>query len=350
MASPKRPQCTRIAVSYYVESSFGVAFNDSAITKLFPPNEPVLLDLSQTREDDSTIIKGHEFAVDTDADVIVAQDVSMPFTFRGYLNLLGWLFSLITGTDSVTGTGTAYSEHTFKIQDACVNDQPPSTNVITSFVGDTASYYKMKGMCLNELKIAIDKPGVPTVSGTFLTDGTVTCCGATYTPPTSITAADVLAGIYSDFLTANYGATLASKKSLFMGADFTVNQNLDVADGRLTFADGSKYLKNLRFGNRVVTLVVKVQGHQGDEFWVDFLAKTPKVVQLSCTLSASRSLVIDIPKATIASIKQSFNGIRDMNEITYKAYFETTGSLNSPFKVTIRNGDAAYLLPVTAGM
>ena len=350
MGAPKRPQCTRIAVSYYIETAFGQSFNDSAITKLFPPNEPVLLDVVQAREDDSTIIKGHEFPVDTDADVIVAQDVSMPFNFRGYLNLLGWLFSLVGGTDSVTGTGTAYSEHTFKIQDACIIDQPPSTNVITSFVGDTASYYKMKGMCLNELKIAIDKPGVPTVSGTFLTDGTVTCCGASYTPPTAITAADVLAGIYSDIQMCNYGGSLATKKTLFMGADFTINQNLDVADGRLNFADSSKYLKNLRFGNRVVTLVLKMQGHQGDEFWVDFLAKTVKAIQLTVTLSASRSLEINIPKCTIASIKQSFNGIRDMNEITYKAYFESTGSLNSPWEVVIRNGDAAYLLPITPGM
>lgn len=348
MGAPKRPQCTRFAASYYVETAFGVAFNNSAITKLFPPNEPVLFDMTQTREDDSTIIKGHEFAVDPTADVIVAQDISSPFNFRAYLNVLGWLFSLVTGSDSVTGSQTAYT-HIFKVADACVNDQPPSTDFITSFVGDTLSYYKFKGACLGELKLAVDKPGVPTVSGTFFTDGTVDVATA-YTPPTTISAADVIAGIQSDIMMDTYtgSAATTSKKTLFMGLDFTVNQNLDVADGRLNFADSSKYLKSLRFGNRVVTLVIKMQGHQGDEFWQDFIAKTVKTIKYTCTIDVARSITIEINKCTIASIKPGFNGIRDMNEITYKAYYNTTDS--SPFVVTIKNQDAAYLLPITAGM
>jgi hypothetical protein len=346
MGAAKRPQCTRFAASYYVETAYGQAFNDSAINKLFPPNEPILFDLTQTREDDSSLIKGHEFAVDTDADVIVAQDVSSPFNFRAYLNLLGWLFSLITGSDSVTGSQTAYT-HIFKVADACINDQPPSTDFISSFVGDTLSYYKFKGACLGELKLAIDKPGVPTVSGTFFTDGTVAVATG-FTPPTTVSAQDVIAGIQSDFKTCDFGGSLATKKTLFMGADFTVNQNLDVADGRLNFADSSKYLKSLRFGNRVVTLVVKMQGHQGDEFWIDFINKTVKAVEVSVTIDSARSIVIALNKATIASIKPGFNGIRDMNEITYKAYYNTPDA--SPFVVTIKNQDAAYLLPITAGM
>jgi hypothetical protein len=345
----KRPQCTRIAASYYVESSYGVGFNDSAITKLFPPNEPVLMELTQTREDDSTIIKGHEFAADPTADVIVAQDVSLPFNFRAYLNVLGWLYSLIAGSDTVSGTSTAYTEHTFKIQDACVGDQPPSTNLITSFVGDTTSYYKVTGACVNEVKLAVDKPGVPTVTGSFITDGKLTA-DTTFVPPTVISAADVTAGIQSDFKLCAYGGSLTSYKSLFLGADFTVNQNLDVADGRLNFANNARYLSGLRFGNRVVTMVVKMQGHQGDQFWQAWDAKTVLAIQLSLTVDTTRSITIDIPKCTVATIKPGFNGIRDMNEITFKSYYETTGSLNSPWKVTIRTGDAAYLLPITAGM
>jgi hypothetical protein len=354
MTIARRPQCTRLYASYYIETSYGVAFNDSAITKLFAPNDPVIFDIPQTREDDADIIKGYEFPYDETADVIVAQDVSAPITFRGYLNILGWMFSLITGTDTVVNSAPTYT-HTFKIQDACVNDQPPSTNVITEFTNDTASYYKFKGVCLGELKITIDKPGVATVTGTLVGDGTVTPDN-TYSGITTLTNADVVAGVDvgsafgGDFKQGPYGGSLVSYKSLFMGADFTINNGLDVADGRLNFAANAKYLGSLRFNKRVVTLNVKVQGHQGDLFWVAFLAKTKLDVQLTAAPSATRSLDIRIQKCTIASIKQSFNGIRDQNEITYKAYYESTGSINSPWVVTILNGDAAYLLPITPGM
>jgi hypothetical protein len=351
--SAKRPQCTRFYASYYVETAYGNAFNDSAINKWFAPNEPVLFDIPQTREDDAAIIKGHEFPLDPTADVIIAQDVSAPLTFRGYLNILGWMFSLISGADSVVDSAPNY-KHTFKIQDACINDQPPSTNVIATFSGDTASYYKFKGVCLNELKVAVDKPGVITVSGNLQGDGSVTVDN-TFSAPTAITNADVLAGVdvggtYGYFKTCDYGGSLTDVRDLFMGGEFTVNQNLDIADGRLNFAANAKYLGSLRFGNRVVTLTVKLQGHQGDIYWQNFLAKTVKAIEWSIGTSATKKLVISIPKCTIASIKGSFNGIRDMNEITYKAYYETSGSLNSPWQVEVWNTDAAYLKAITPGM
>jgi len=354
MTLAKRPQCTRFFASYYVETAYGQAFNDSAITKFFAPNDPVLFDIPQTREDDADIIKGHEFPSDVDADVIVAQDVSAPVTFRGYLNILGWMFSLISGTDSVVNSAPNYT-HTFKIQDACTNDQPPSTNVVATFASDTASYYKFKGVCLGELKISIDKPGVAIVTGTLIGDGTVTADN-TFVPPTTITNTNVVSGVDigsafgGDFEQGPYGGAYTSYKSLFMGADFTINNALDIADGRLNFAANAKYLGSLRFGKRTVSLVVKVQGHQGDLFWVAFLAKTSLMVRLTAAPSATRSIVIEIAKCTIQSIKESFNGIRDQNEITYKAYYETTGSINSPWVVTIKNGDTAYLLPITPGM
>jgi hypothetical protein len=354
MTLARRPQCTKFYASFYIETSYGNAFNDSAITKWFAPNDPVLFEIPQTREDDADIIKGYEFPYDTDADVIVAQDVSAPITFRGYLNILGWMFSLISGTDTVVNSAPNYA-HTHKIQDACVNDQPPSTNVVAVFANDTASYYKFKGVCLGELKIVVDKPGVAIVTGTLVGDGTVTLDN-TFSGSSTLANVDVISGVDvgsaygGDFKQGPYGGSLVSYKSLFMGAEFTINNGLDIADGRLNFAANAKYLGSLRFGKRSVALTVKVQGHQGDLFWQAYLAKTKLDVQLTIAKSATRSIDIRIQKCTIASIKESFNGIRDQNEITYKAYFEDTGSINSPWVVTILNGDAAYLLPITPGM
>jgi hypothetical protein len=346
MGIPKRPQCVKFAASYYVETSYGAAFNNSAITKLFNPNEPVLFELSQNREDDAPTIKGYEFPFDVDADVIIGQDVSASYSFRGYLNVLGWLFSLITGTDSVVDSAPTYT-HTFKIQDACVSDQVPSTNIITSFTSDTASYYKFTGVAVNEVKLAVDKAGVTTVSGSFQTDGKVTVVN-TFTPPTTINTVDVTAGVQADFKMGDYGGSLTSYKSLFLGADFSINNNLDVPDGRANFANNTIYLSALRFGNRAITLNVKMQGHQGDEFWQAFIAKTKKDIELTLTISATKSLSIRIKKCTIISIKPGFNGIRDMNDIAFKAYYETADS--SPWVITIINTDAKYLLPITAGM
>ncbi|MDP4272615.1 MAG: hypothetical protein Q8909_21205, partial [Bacteroidota bacterium] len=168
--------------------------------------------------------------------------------------------------------------------------------------------------------------------------------------PDASASADVLRGIQADFKTGYYGSagSVTSKKSILMSAEFGINNNLDVADGRLMLASAGIYLSSLRFGNRAVTLTVRVQGHQGDEFWQDYNADAIKQVELRLDVSASRYMIISIPKCKIASIKQSFNGIRDMNEITYKAFYETAES--SPFIVTIRNGVADYLLPITPGM
>ena len=342
----KRPQCTRMAASYYVETQYGLAFNDSGINKLFPPNEPMLFEITQTREDDTETIKGYEFPYDPDEDVIISQDIAVPFNFRAYLNVLGWLFSLISGTDSVVDSSPVYT-HTFKIQDACVDDQPPSTNFVAGFVGDTASYYKFKGVCINELKITVDGPGVAQVTGSFQTDGEPDVDN-TFSWPSPSDAADVVSGVDADFLMDDYGGSPTSYKTKFMGAEFTLNQNLDVADGRKNFANSSVYLDSLRFGDRAITLMVKMQGHQGDEFWQDFIAKTAKDIELTLTLSASRSFSFRCKKVTIASIRPGFDGIRDMNEITYKAYYEDADS--SPWVVTIVNGDAAYLLPIGVGM
>jgi hypothetical protein len=346
-ATPKRPQCTRLAASFYVETAYGTVFNDSAITKLFTPVVPAILDLAMTADSDAEDIKGHEFPEDVDRDVLVTQDVQLPVQFPSTLSCLGWLMSLISGADSVVSSSPVFT-HTFKIQDMCTSDQPPSTNLIAGFVGDVNSFYKMKGACLNELKITCDKPGNLTVNCTFISDGSLTV-RSSYTFPTTTSHSKLLRGTQADFFTANHGVTPVTKKDLFLGFDFTYSLNLDTADGRAAYAyNNDAYLHALRFGNRAISLIVRVQGHQGDEFWVDHLARTAKDTYVKVSYDASNYIKIQLPLCKIDSIKESFAGIRDQNELTYKAFYHASDS--SPVIVVVANDVAAYLLPITVGM
>jgi hypothetical protein len=343
-----RPQCYRMAVSYFKETSFGVAFNNSAIDKAFEVDTPALLGVTQTREDDAAIIKGHEFPADTAVDIVAAQDIQVPLAFRGNLSVLGWLFALATGADSVTASSPDYV-HTFKVMDGCISDQLPSSEMILGSEGSKESLQKVKGGVVNEARVVIDKPGIVTVSGTVFTDGSMST-QSSYTFPATTSSAGTLKGIQADFKMGNYGSasTITSKKTILMSAEFGINNNLDVADGRLMLAAAGIYLSSLRFGNRAVTMTVRVQGHQGDEFWVAWQADTVLDIELRLDVSASQFMSIRMHKAKIASITQSFQGIRDQNEITFKAFYETSDL--SPFVITVANSVAAYLLPVTAGM
>lgn len=342
MPQAQRPQCNRMALSYYKETAYGSAFNDSALTLMFAPNTPTILDMTQTREDDAATIKGYEFPFDTDMDLCIAQDVQIAYDFPGNLNLLGWLFSLLAGADTVTTTGTSYA-HTFKIQDACTMDQAVSTDLILGLIGDTSSFYRVKGVCLGDMKLSVSKPGRVQATGTFHTDGTITRVSS-FSMPQFSSAADVVLGINSDFLIGPAGGGLTSKKSLFMGFDLTINNNLDIADARLLFAGANQYLSSLRFGNRTLTMTLRVQGHQGDEFWGYWLNDTVLHVQFILTKTSAlgtRNLIVDLPKCKIAQIKQSFNGIRDQNEITFKMFYNQADA--SPYILTVTNAVPAYL-------
>ncbi len=346
-----RPQCIKLAVSYFKETSYGQAFNNTGIDKMFTLDTVPLLDVSQTREDDADALnKGYEFPHDTAQDIVTIQNAQLPLAFRGSLSCLGWLCSLITGTDNVVDSAPNYT-HTFKIQDGCVSDQPPSTDVITALTADADSFYKLTGCCLNDAKIVIDKPGNVIISGTMYSDGKLTPA-PTYAFPGSYADADTLRGIQVEFWSADYGQTLVDKSAKFMSAEFTLNNNLDLNDGRLCFADSNQYLSSLRFGNRAITFTVRVNGHQGDEWWQDWQYDSGqgkvKDIELKLTISALKSMSIRCKKVKIAQIKSSFNGIRDQNEITYKVFYEDADS--SPFVVTIMNTVAAYLKPITPGM
>lgn len=85
-----------------------------------------------------------------------------------------------------------------------------------------------------------------------------------------------------------------------------------------------------------------IEGHQGDAFWNDMDFDIIKDVQLSVTKDANRSVVFDFNTAKIENITQRFDGIRDVMDLQYKLFFETTN--NSPMVMIVKNGDAAYLI------
>jgi len=329
-----------MALTFYKETDYGSGVPNANINKLYEPNEPILIDLTQERIDDAETIKGHEFPLNPALDIVVAQNISLPFSFPGTCSVIGVLGSFALGVDVVTGSSPNWV-HTYKMGDLCINDQLPSSGWILGLVNDVNSIFAVKGVVINEFKIAMDSPGRLTVTGTAFTDGTMTA-NPTYTFPPISAAADPLLGSTGDFLIVNQGGTPSvSKKPKFRGFEFGVNNNLDLADGRSNVATSGKYLSSLRTGNRAVTLTIRVEGHQGDEFWTDFMNETLKDVEVTVTTNTNRMISIHLKSCKIITAAQSFDGIRDVLELTFKPFFVVADG--SPVIMTVKNGDAAYL-------
>lgn len=337
--APIRPQCSRIVMSFNKESAYGTAVLDANINKLYEPNEALLLELAQERIDDADTIKGHEFPVVSALDIITGQNITVPLNFPSSCSVLGLLWALALGNVAVAGISPDFT-HTLKMVDACVNDQLPSTSWMLGLVGDTASKFRVKGVVINELKLAMQGLSRFALTGSALSDGNFDLSTVAF--PATSSHADWLTGSMADFLLGNSGGALTSQKTILRSFEIGVNNNLDVADGRGNPADATKFLKALRLGNRSISVQVVVDGHQGDARWTDFTAETMKDVQITLTKSAARSFDFRVKNCKVMSIAQSFDGIRDVLTINYKAFF--TAADASPIVVIVKSGDAAYLV------
>ena len=359
-----RPQCNRIAISFNDEAMYAMAIADAAIDKRINPREPIFINPAKEITDNQESIKGNEFATDpANRSTIISQDKDIPFTVDAGLSTLGWCLALIFGgitTTSVDNPGppiiTAY-RHIFRMADLCVSDQFPSTSMIIGFIGDVMSNQLVKGVILNELRIALSEPGILEVSGTLFTDGTSTTKQAFSFPDQDLNvASEFLNHSQADFLTANVGDPLVSKKALFRGFELTINNNLDRDDARSQLTQSSVTLNELRTGNREVTLSVSVAGHQGDEFWRDNEMNVAKDVQLriakdepTATGLGGRLLDIRARNTIIQNIEDiGFDGIRDRYRIVYKLYAADAGDYQAgltgvtPIFIELRNGDDTY--------
>ena len=363
-----RPQCTRIAMTYNKEHEYGGgiapdlanALNQvpiDNIDKRFNLREPVSLSPGLEKVDDSERLKGHEFPTDpNNKDIIISRTMQIPFSFDASLELLGMLLSNAMGVDvaaadtvDIGGVDVAYTEHALKVGDICAIDQYPSAVWISGHEGTRESFLLLKGVIVNDIRVALDGKGWIPVTGTAYSNGESPPVdglfgGPAWNFPTVEHAVDYVTGVQSDFLTANAGTPLVTKKAKLRGLEFTINNNLDVEDAQGNIIEAGVYLGSLRTGARAYTLSVTVEGHQGDEFWRDYVDDTEKVVRITITKNAARSLTFDLPSATIANVTPGFDGIRSTLQFDYKMFFDNT--LQSPIEIKIRNSDAAYLVPV----
>ena len=353
-----RPQCNRIAMTFNKEGSYGLGSKVGAgtiplanINKRFDLREPISLAPGLEKVDDAEVLKGHEFPTDaTNKDIIVARTMQIPFSFNASLELLGLLLSNAMGSDSVSAVGSplmiggqnvAFVDHSLKVADICAADQYPSTSWMVGHQGTPASFVQLNGVIINDIRVALDGKGWIPVSGTAYSDGTTTAQAA-YVFPVSEHPVDYITGVQADFLTADVGAAVVTKKAKLRGMEFTITNNLDVADAQGNIIEAGIYLGSLRTGDRAYTLSVTVEGHRGDEYWTDYFADTAKVVKITITKNAARLLTIDLPTVTLANVTEGFDGIRSTLQFDYKMFYDST--IASPIEITVRNGDAAYLV------
>jgi len=327
-------------MSFFKETAYGTAIApDTNINKFYEPTEPIILDVTQVRVDNASFIKGHEFPEGVTKEILVSQDIEIPFTFPLSLELMGLLLAFATGADTVSGISPDFT-HTFVTSDLCANDQLPSTNWILGLVGETDSFLLVKGLVINDLTISGTEVGFLTISGTAYTDGSLTDKPA-FTFPTSSSAVNFLVNTEMDYLTDVIGGTPVTKKSIFRGFEWSLNNNLDREAARSNIAAAGLFLGDLPVGDREVSLSVTVQGYPGDVTWDLFIANTGQEVIVDVTKTAMREIEIQHRETVIDECKASFEGQRDVLSLTYKSFFNTTDS--SPFLVTVENGDAAYL-------
>ncbi len=346
---PTRPQCTKVVMSYHAETAYGTALAEVDIDKLFEPNEPILMDLTQTRIDDAATIKGYEFPRDTALDVVTAQDVSIPFSFPCSCSLAGMLYSLALGLYPGGSANGSLFDHLFKALVACTTDTLPSTSWIMGLTPSTMTESIMlaKGVMINELKLTLDSPGRLTLSGTAFSDGEIAAVAdpGSYTWPTTSAHSIWLTGAMGD-MTIDSGGGANSVKTSLRGFDFTISNNLDLADGRSNVVNAGVYLDSLRFGNRAYSLVARFEGHQGDTRWNYMMNETVLAVVVTVLVptgvNAGAGITITFPHIKVASVKQSFDGIRDVIEVTFKPFYDA--DIESPLSILVTSDVEDYLL------
>jgi hypothetical protein len=322
-------------MTYKDESAYGTATADIDHDQLFEPMEPILPEATIESVTDAEFLKGHEWG--ENVYQIVSQDCTIPFSFALNFEQLGLFLWLAMGVVSTSGAPSDYV-HIFKPQAGCTSAQLPSCSAILGFLGDTASFLLTKGMCITELRISVDGRGFAMVNGTFQTDGSFTDKAA-FTFPTHVVPTYGF-GTQSGFASNDAGSGVVSHDAIFHGGEFVINNNLDLADARSVLPDPDLTLGELNFADRTYSLTVRLNAHQGGDFWDDFLAGTAKDLKFDITNTATRYVNVEMFETRITNLVQRFDGIRDIIEVTYTGYYDVTSA--APVVVTVGNSIAVH--------
>ena len=339
MATALRPQNNLIVMANTPkEAAYGTAVADGSITKWYPISEPVNVEVMQERVYDTEHIKGHEFALDTAQQTTLFQDATVPVTFPASAETAGLLYSLALGTVGTTGAGPYV--HTITAQAGTTSDQLPSTSFVVGTRGQTATYWKYKGACVNEVKYSCENRGRNTLSATFFTDGTETDASA-FTLPTAVTATVPFWGKNATFQMANSGSALVSYTTLLRSFEVTLNNSLSREDAHSLIGGGTS-LTALRFATRSMGFTVKIWGSKGDAFYTsDFLSATLKDVELKVTNGSNDYLTFNFDRCLITDVKSSFDDIRNVLELTFLPYVITASTGISPVSIIVGSTNVA---------
>lgn len=331
-----RPQSNFMALSYTKEVAYGTATANGSIDKLFDLVEPAIADVTQEYTFDNTMIKNNEFNVDTAYNAIINNDATLPLSFWASSEIAGLLLGQALGSISTSGVGP-YT-HTITAITGSTSDQLASLSIVVGTRGDTNTYYKYKGCVPNEVKLAVDGRGRIGLTASYFTDGNLSQQTG-FTIPAKATVTPMF-GKDSTFAIANSGSSAVSASTLLRSFEFTWNNNLSREDNRGMITAGVD-LTGLRFGERSMSLMVKIQSQKGDSYWDRWRNKTLSNIEVSC-VSGSTSLLISVPRCYITGYKDSWDGIRNVAELTITPYTTTT-STHTPCTITVVNGVSAYL-------
>lgn len=339
MATALRPQNNFIVLPHTPkEAAYGTAVADGAILQMYPLAEPSLAEVVKERVYDEEHIKGHEFPMDDAQMTEIWRDATVPLVFPATAEICGLLFAQAFGANNTTGAGP-YT-HTITAQDGRTSDQLPSISFVQGTRGQTATYEKYKGCIPNEVRFAVENRGRINVASTYFTDGSEADASA-FSIPASFATQTPLFGKNSTFQMGNAGGALTDFSSLLRGFEVVWNNNLSREDAHGMINDGVN-LTTLRFGTRSLSVIVRIWGSKGDAFYSsDFLSDTLKDVELK-VVNGSSSVTFNIDRCIIESVRDSFDDIRNVLELTLKPFTITSSGI-SPIQVVVVNGISAYL-------
>jgi hypothetical protein len=181
------------------------------------------------------------------------------------------------------------------------------------------------------------------ITGTAICDGTLTE-KPSFSFPTTLAGSDWLFTSTCDFKIDGTSHKTSAENKL-RTFDFTINNNLDVADGRSNVITADKYLSTLRFGKRDFSLNARFDGHQGDDMWQHMVDEDVMEIDINIPVDSTAptgdGIYFNFPKVKIATIKPTFDGIRDVLDVQFKVFYDDTDE--TPVTVTVINDVAVYL-------